>query len=113
LKKQLIGSGYRVSVANHGQEAFDKVLASESSPKDSIDIILMDVEMPILDVGLSSLIRLINLGASGDSTFEGSRGQGRYPQSYSGHCCIFLAKSGRSLLLGFRERKRGTKEEDV
>lgn len=50
LKKQLLGSGYRVSVANHGQEAVDKVLASQSSPKEKIHIVLMDVEMPILDV---------------------------------------------------------------
>jgi CheY-like chemotaxis protein len=50
LKKQLIGSGYRVSVANHGQEAIDKVLASQNSPKDRIHIVLMDVEMPVLDV---------------------------------------------------------------
>jgi len=48
--KQLIGSGYRVSVANHGQEAIDKILASQDSDKDAIDIVLMDVEMPILNV---------------------------------------------------------------
>lgn len=50
LKKQLVGSGYRVSVANHGQEAVDKVLASQASPKDMINVVLMDVEMPILNV---------------------------------------------------------------
>jgi len=50
LKKQLIGSGYRVSVANHGQEAIDKILACQDSDKDAIDIVLMDVEMPILNV---------------------------------------------------------------
>jgi hypothetical protein len=50
LKKQLVGSGYRVSVANHGQEAVDKVLASQNSPKDVIHVVLMDVEMPILNV---------------------------------------------------------------
>src|SRR5579859_2621306 len=50
LKKQLVGSGYRVSVANHGQEAFDKVLALQDDPKEKIHVVLMDVEMPILDV---------------------------------------------------------------
>jgi CheY-like chemotaxis protein len=50
LKKQLIGSGYRVSVADHGQEAIDKVLAFQDCPKEMIHIILMDVEMPILNV---------------------------------------------------------------
>lgn len=50
LKKQLVGSGYRVSVANHGQEAVDKILASQASPKDMIHVVLMDVEMPILNV---------------------------------------------------------------
>ena len=50
MKKQLIGSGYRVSVANHGQEAINKVLASQHSPKEIIHIVLMDVEMPILNV---------------------------------------------------------------
>jgi CheY-like chemotaxis protein len=50
LKKQLVGSGYRVSVANHGREAVDKVLASQNSPKDLIHLVLMDVEMPILNV---------------------------------------------------------------
>jgi CheY-like chemotaxis protein len=50
LKKQLIGSGYRVSVANHGQEAIEKVLTSQDLPKDMIHVVLMDVEMPILNV---------------------------------------------------------------
>jgi len=50
LEKQLIDSGYRVSVANHGQEAIDKILISQDSPKDIINVVLMDVEMPILNV---------------------------------------------------------------
>jgi len=37
-------------VANHGQEAIDKILASQNDAKESIHIVLMDVEMPILDV---------------------------------------------------------------
>jgi CheY-like chemotaxis protein len=68
LQKQLIGSGYRVSVANHGQEAFDKVLASQASPTTEIDVILMDVEMPILDVPSTTPISLM-IGTSSDSTF--------------------------------------------
>lgn len=58
LKKQLTGAGYRVSVANHGQEAIDKVLASQDSPKEKIHVVLMDVEMPILNV--SSFLRSTN-----------------------------------------------------
>ena len=50
MKKQLVGSGYRVSVANHGQEAVDIVMAFQNSPKDVIHVVLMDVEMPILNV---------------------------------------------------------------
>jgi Histidine kinase-, DNA gyrase B-, and HSP90-like ATPase/Response regulator receiver domain len=49
LKKQLLGSGYMVSVANHGQEAIDKIFSSQHG-REKIDIVLMDVEMPILDV---------------------------------------------------------------
>ena len=50
LKKQLVGSGYRVSVANHGQEAVDNILESQDSAKDMIHLVLMDVEMPVLNV---------------------------------------------------------------
>ena len=50
LKKQLAGSGYKVSVANHGQEAVDKVMAFQDSPKEMIHVVLMDVEMPVLNV---------------------------------------------------------------
>jgi hypothetical protein len=49
LKKQLLGSGYVVSVANQGQEAIDKIFSSQHG-EEKIDIVLMDVEMPILDV---------------------------------------------------------------
>jgi hypothetical protein len=50
LKKQLVGSGYKVSVANHGQEAIDKIVSCQNDSKERVDIVLMDVEMPILDV---------------------------------------------------------------
>jgi YesN/AraC family two-component response regulator len=42
-------------VANHGQEAIEKVLVSQHSPKEKIHIVLMDVEMPILNVRPSFL----------------------------------------------------------
>jgi len=66
LKKQLIGCGYRVSVANQGQEAIDKVLASQDSPKDMIQIVLMDVEMPILNVW--NVCYDLTLGTTSDET---------------------------------------------
>lgn len=65
LKKQLVGSGYRVSVANHGREAVDKVLASQDSPKDLIHLVLMDVEMPILN-GLQATRILREAEAKGE-----------------------------------------------
>jgi hypothetical protein len=37
-------------VANQGQEAFDKILASQKSSTDKIHVVLMDVEMPVLNV---------------------------------------------------------------
>ena len=42
-------------MANHGQEAMDMILFSQDSLKDMIHIVLMDVEMPILDVDHASL----------------------------------------------------------
>ena len=55
-------------MANHGQEAIDKVLASQDDTKESIHIVLMDVEMPILDVCHLSLNSLIDPGSAGHAT---------------------------------------------
>ncbi|CAE7020595.1 hypothetical protein P3342_004462 [Pyrenophora teres f. teres] len=57
LKKQLQRHGYHVYTADNGQDAFDfikttkhwKCVAKSLEPPPSIDIILMDIEMPIVD----------------------------------------------------------------
>ncbi|RMZ71359.1 sensory transduction histidine kinase [Pyrenophora seminiperda CCB06] len=57
LKKQLQRHGYLVYTADNGQGAFDFIqttkhwtnTANRSEPPPSIDIILMDIEMPIVD----------------------------------------------------------------
>ncbi|KAI8820677.1 uncharacterized protein EV422DRAFT_595751 [Fimicolochytrium jonesii] len=46
LKKQLETAGYAVQIANHGAEALELFGQHISSP---FDIILMDIEMPIMD----------------------------------------------------------------
>jgi CheY-like chemotaxis protein len=51
LRKQLKKAGCHVSVANHGLEAL------ESLEKNTFDIVLMDVEMPVLS-GLDAMRRI-------------------------------------------------------
>ena len=51
MVKQLVRAGYNVSVANHGIEALDHIRKSCHCQRDGepLDLILMDVEMPVMD----------------------------------------------------------------
>lgn len=53
MRKQLIRAGFDVAVANHGKEALDLIYASvdgldTSSSGAAFDVVLMDIEMPIM-----------------------------------------------------------------
>jgi signal transduction histidine kinase/CheY-like chemotaxis protein len=71
LKKQLETLGWNIHVANHGLEALDLLKqttfwATASSIEDQLplDLVLMDVEMPIMD-GLTTTKEIRNLQAEG------------------------------------------------
>lgn len=68
LSKQLRRAGCTVYVANHGQEALDVLrrtkLWKDSGSEDDIDVILMDLEMPIMD-GLTCARRIRELKDEG------------------------------------------------
>ena len=72
LKKQLLKHGYKVHTADNGQEALDLLKTTRlwkpnpTSPKD-VDIILMDVEMPIMD-GLTCAKTIRDLELQGEIT---------------------------------------------
>lgn len=46
MRKQLTRAGLNVAVANHGQEALDYIYGNDRPP---LDVVLMDIEMPVLD----------------------------------------------------------------
>lgn len=68
LSKQLRRAGCTVYVANHGQEALEVLqrtkLWKDSISEDNIDIVLMDLEMPIMD-GLTCARRIRELKNEG------------------------------------------------
>lgn len=68
LSKQLRRAGCTVYVANHGQEALEVLqktkLWKDSPSEDDIDIVLMDLEMPIMD-GLTCARRVRELKDEG------------------------------------------------
>lgn len=52
MRKQLLRAGFEVAVANHGKEALECIYPTSSPPHQTLpppfDVILMDVEMPIM-----------------------------------------------------------------
>ena len=68
LSKQLQKAGCTVYVANHGQEALDFLqhsqLWKDSPGGEPVDVVLMDLEMPIMD-GLTCARRIRELQAQG------------------------------------------------
>ena len=68
LSKQLKRAGCTVYLANHGQEALEVLqrtkLWKDSASEDDIDIVLMDLEMPIMD-GLTCARRIRELKSEG------------------------------------------------
>lgn len=81
LANQLRKRGYEVSVANHGGEALEALHMTDSSPNspnggtplvtDTFDIILMDIEMPVMDgVKCTKKIRAFEQDCNGASRLK-------------------------------------------
>lgn len=71
LSKQLQNLGWNISVANHGLEALEALkqtifwnLPTSSKTKKPLDLVLMDIEMPIMD-GLTATKEIRKLQAEG------------------------------------------------
>lgn len=74
LQKHLTKIGYKVQVANHGQEALDYLATTNIWKQDNqdpartlpdVDVVLMDIEMPVMN-GLTCSKRIRDLQASGE-----------------------------------------------
>jgi signal transduction histidine kinase/FixJ family two-component response regulator len=74
LQKQLTKLGYEVQIANHGQEALDYLTTTsawrhkdgvKTTPLPHVDVILMDIEMPVMD-GLTCSKKIRELQSSED-----------------------------------------------
>jgi CheY-like chemotaxis protein len=68
MSKQLKLAGYTVSVANHGVEALAHIRKSRFCKPNSgasLDLVLMDVEMPVMD-GLTCVRELRAMESCGD-----------------------------------------------
>ncbi|KAI5361157.1 Putative PAS domain, signal transduction response regulator, receiver domain, CheY-like superfamily [Septoria linicola] len=48
MRKQLLHAGFKVTVANHGVEALDAIYTPVTTTASSFDVILMDIEMPVM-----------------------------------------------------------------
>jgi CheY-like chemotaxis protein len=59
LKRQMIKAGLECDVASNGQKALDLIAAAENAAT-PYDVILMDVEMPVMD-GITAVTRLRSL----------------------------------------------------
>ncbi|KAJ3034930.1 hypothetical protein HDV00_004540 [Rhizophlyctis rosea] len=65
LKRQLEQLGYEVRVANHGAEAIDVLLQTDSSEAEkAFGVVLMDIEMPVMD-GLQATMQIRHMEAEG------------------------------------------------
>ncbi|WWC73350.1 uncharacterized protein I206_107317 [Kwoniella pini CBS 10737] len=68
LKRQIVKAGFTCDVANHGQEALDLLnevySGNAQSRRPSYDVVLMDLEMPVMD-GLTAVKRIRGKEESG------------------------------------------------
>lgn len=72
LCKQLQKMGYKISVANHGEEALSAIRKSKfwngcENTGEALDIVLMDIEMPVMD-GRVAIRRIRELQRAGSIT---------------------------------------------
>ena len=61
IKDLLVSNGYTVFVARNGREAIERICSSEADNKRSIDILILDLHLPILS-GLETYLELKKTG---------------------------------------------------